>query len=92
MKLVVTDTNVFIDLMDVGALVPFFALGIEVHTTAFVVNELASRISKHNWFRTSGSGKLKVAQFSGDTLVQLETMRTTASNSRTVRSFISLWS
>ena len=39
-KIVVNDTNVFIDLIDVGLLAEFFQLPWEVHTTDFVLFEL----------------------------------------------------
>ena len=39
-KIVVNDTNVFIDLYDVGLLEEFFSLPWEVHTTDFVMLEL----------------------------------------------------
>ncbi len=62
MKLVVTDTNVFIDMMDVGVLVALFGLGLEMHTTAFVVNELASDQQAQLWPYIS-TGRLKVVHF-----------------------------
>ena len=39
-KIVVNDTNVFIDLYEVGLLEEFFSLPWEVHTTNFVMLEL----------------------------------------------------
>ena len=39
-KIVVNDTNVFIDLYEVGLLEEFFSLPWEVHTTDFVMLEL----------------------------------------------------
>lgn len=39
-KVVVNDTNVFIDLFDVGLLEEFFSLPWEVHTTELVMLEL----------------------------------------------------
>lgn len=39
-KIVVNDTNVFIDLLVVGLLEQFFLLPWEVHTTDFVMQEL----------------------------------------------------
>ena len=45
-KIVVNDTNVFIDLYEVGLLEEFFSLPWEVHTTDFVMLEL-QREGKH---------------------------------------------
>jgi len=40
MKLIITDTNVFFDIISVGALPAFFALDYEICTTDFVVKEI----------------------------------------------------
>ena len=40
MKLIVTDTNVFFDLMSIEFLPDFFGLDYEICTTDFVVNEI----------------------------------------------------
>jgi hypothetical protein len=46
-KIVVNDTNVFIDLFNVGLLEGFFSLPWEVHTTEFVMLEL-TREGQHD--------------------------------------------
>lgn len=46
-KIVVNDTNVFIDLFNVGLLERFFSLPWEVHTTEFVMLEL-TREGQHD--------------------------------------------
>lgn len=45
MKLIVTDTNVFFDLMSIEVLPDFFGLDYEICTTDFVLNEI-SRIDQ----------------------------------------------
>jgi hypothetical protein len=40
MKLAITDACIFIDLYDTGLITPFFELGLEVHTTFDVIQEL----------------------------------------------------
>ncbi len=40
MKLIITDTNVFFDIISIRALPEFFALDFEICTTDFVVNEI----------------------------------------------------
>ena len=40
MTLIITDTNVFFDIISIGALPEFFALDFEICTTDFVVNEI----------------------------------------------------
>lgn len=89
MRLVVTDTSVFIDLMDVGALVPFFALGFEVHTTLFVMDEL--NVEQYTLLLPFiGSKALVVDHFSGETVALVEAMETRAGLSFTDRSIIHL--
>lgn len=39
-KVVVSDTNIFIDLIDIGLLTTFFNCGLEIHTTAMVIDEV----------------------------------------------------
>ena len=47
---VVSDTNIFIDLYNVDLLDEFFSLDIEIHTTDFVMNELIVEKHKDNNF------------------------------------------
>jgi len=39
-KIVVSDTNIFIDLIDIGLIDALFHCGLEVHTTAMVIDEI----------------------------------------------------
>jgi rRNA-processing protein FCF1 len=41
MEIVINDTNIFLDLFDIGLLDTFFRLPIRVHTVDFVVNEIS---------------------------------------------------
>jgi len=89
MKLVVTDTNVFIDLMSVDALEAFFALGMEVHTTAFVLDELVEEQGRL-LLPMLGAGRLRVAQFTGEQVAAIELMRTKVKIEFTDRSVVHL--
>lgn len=40
MKLIITDTNVFFDIISIGALPEFFSLDFEIYTTVFVIEEV----------------------------------------------------
>ena len=40
MKLIITDTNVFFDIISIGALPEFFSLDYEICTTVFVIEEI----------------------------------------------------
>ena len=39
-KVVVSDTNIFIDLIEIGLIKAFFRCGLQIHTTAMVVDEI----------------------------------------------------
>lgn len=45
-KVVVSDTNIFIDLIDMGLDTAFFECGLEIHTTAMVVDEVKNERQK----------------------------------------------
>lgn len=47
-KIVVNDTNIFIDLLNIGLLEGFFSMPWEVHTTEFVMLELTKE-NQHNF-------------------------------------------
>lgn len=89
MKLVVTDTNVFIDLMDVDALAAFFALGFAIHTTDFVINEL-DRDQQAYLLPYRGNGQLVVARFTDAQVRDFEVMATRVTIQFTDRSVIFL--
>ncbi len=40
MKLIITDTNIFFDIISIGALPEFFSLDYEIYTTVFVIEEI----------------------------------------------------
>ncbi|MGB9748139.1 MAG: hypothetical protein ACPLXM_14530 [Bacteroidales bacterium] len=42
MKLIITDTNVLFDIINIGALPEFFSLDLEILTTVFVLEEVTS--------------------------------------------------
>jgi predicted nucleic acid-binding protein len=75
MILVVTDTNVFIDLMSVDALEAFFVLGLEVHTTDFVTNELNKEQSAL-LLPHIGGRLLLVNRFTDDDIREIDAMNT----------------
>lgn len=89
MRLVVTDTNVFIDLMSVDSLEAFFALGLEVHTTGFVTNELnkeqAALLLTH-----IGGGRLLIDRFTDEEIREIDAMTTRNQLHFTDRSVIRL--
>lgn len=71
MKIVVNDTNIFIDLYSVGLLEQFFELPIEVHTVDFVVNELKDPEQFKAVNEFVKNGKLKVQNFDATDLIDI---------------------
>lgn len=69
-RIVVSDTNIFIDLFSVGLLNEFFALDIDVHTTDFVVNELVVAEQRN---AVLSFKKLKVKRFDSKEIARLFT-------------------
>lgn len=73
-KIVVNDTNVFIDLLDVGLLDKFFLLPWEIHTTDFVMWELL-REGQHEVVEAyKHAGKLNVAEFDFEELLAINNL------------------
>ena len=67
----VNDTNVFIDLLDVGLLEEFFHLPWEIHTTDFVMYELLRDGQKDAVEHFAEQGLLHVASFEFDEIQEI---------------------
>ena len=73
-KIVVNDTNVFIDLHDVGLLEQFFHLPWEVHTTDFVMLELLNEGQKDTVTVYERDGSLHVATFEFEEIIEIDNL------------------
>lgn len=73
-KIVVNDTNVFIDLLDVELLDKFFYLPWEIHTTDFVMLELLKEGQKKSVEAYETDGNLHVAKFEFEELVKINNL------------------
>ena len=73
-KIVVNDTNVFIDLLDVGLLDEFFCLPWEIHTTDFVMLELLREGQKETVEVYETKGDLHVAKFEYDEFLKINNL------------------
>ncbi|MGN0284670.1 MAG: hypothetical protein ACI4B4_07675 [Segatella copri] len=62
-KIVVNDTNIFIDLLEMDILGSFFALPWEVYTTDFVMLELLREGQRENIEKYNKDILLKIATF-----------------------------
>ncbi|MBN1338620.1 MAG: hypothetical protein JXA03_04815 [Bacteroidales bacterium] len=78
MKLIVTDTNVFFDMMSIGVLPDFFGLDYEICTTDFVVNEIV-RVDQadqiQNFIRSKQLTVYKLTSDEIEKVVNLKTKR-----------------
>ena len=62
-RIVVNDTNVFIDLFNIGLLEEFFSLPWEIHTTDFVMLELQREGQKEKVAKYQADGRLHIPVF-----------------------------
>lgn len=68
---VVSDTNIFIDLIESNLLESFMDLPWEIHTTDFVINELNKGIQRNKVERFISSGEITVKSFTGKEMEEL---------------------
>jgi len=76
MKLFITDTNVFFDLMNIEALPEFFGLNFEICTTDFVVNEILRLEQAEQIQNFIRSKQLLVFSFSSDEIDEVVSLKT----------------
>ena len=76
MKLFITDTNVFFDLMNIEALPEFFGLDFEICTTDFVVNEVLRLEQAEQIQSFIRSKQLIVFNFSSDEIEEVVNLKT----------------
>lgn len=80
-KIVVSDTNIFIDLISVNLLDGFFSLPWEIHTTDMIMKELKDSNQKAVVDAFRQLGNLKIKGFDGNEMLELMQMRKRASES-----------
>ena len=73
-KIVVNDTNVFIDLYEVGLLDEFFSLPWEVHTTDFVMYELLREGQHETVAKYKADKRLVIPVFEGKEMSEIANM------------------
>ncbi|MEP7267593.1 MAG: hypothetical protein ABI844_08185 [Saprospiraceae bacterium] len=76
MKLFITDTNVFFDLINMEALPDFFGLDFEICTTDFVVNEILHLEQAEQIQNFIRSKQLTVFNFSSDEIDEVVNLKT----------------
>lgn len=70
-RLVVSDTNIFIDLVKLGILADFFFLPWEIHTTDYVMDELTDSAQYDAVINFYDRGRLSVGSFSAEEVVAI---------------------
>lgn len=78
-KIVVSDTNIFIDLISVDLLTDFFKLPWEIHTTDMIIHELLIAEQQEAIKVFEEEGRLLVKKHSPKEMVELAVMRMEAS-------------
>ena len=90
-KIVVSDTNIFIDLISVNLLDGFFSLPWEIHTTDMIVQELIKSEQYDAIILSEKRGHLIVKKFKGEELAQLARMKLERSTSNASIQDCSVW-
>jgi len=79
MKLIVTDTNVFFDIIKIGALPEFFSLDYDICTTDFVLKEILQsdqREQIESFIRAKSLTIFELDAYEIDIVINLKTKRT----------------
>ena len=76
MKIIITDTNVFFDIIKIKALPEFFALDIEIATTDFVEREILLSDQKDQIALLKRSRKLTIIQLSAEDVIEVKKFKT----------------
>ncbi len=77
-KLVVSDANIFIDLISMGFIGDFFLLSFDIMTVDFIMRELKKSGQKEIVQAYEARKKLTIQTFSADEIVEINTLRDSA--------------
>ena len=75
MQIVVSDTNIFLDLIHAELIDLFFQMPLEVHTTDFVINEIEEPDQEEIIDQLIGDGRLYVANATFEELEEINTLQ-----------------
>ena len=76
MKLIITDTNIFFDIISIGALPEFFALDFEIYTTDFVIREILESDQKEQIESFISAKKLNVFKLTANEVEEIQSFIT----------------
>ncbi len=71
MKIIVNDTNIFIDLHSIGLLEEMCKLPYEIHTVDFVVSEIVEETQRIAFEQLVSTGKIRVNSFSAEEVMEI---------------------
>lgn len=71
MRLIITDTNIFFDIISIGALPEFFSLDYEICTTVFVIQEIKQSDQEEAIEALIRAKELNVIQFNPDEIGEI---------------------
>lgn len=71
MKIIVNDTNIFIDLHSIGLLEEMCSLPYEIHTVDFVVAEIVEETQRIAFERLVTTGRIRVNSFTAEEVMEI---------------------
>ena len=71
MKIIVNDTNIFIDLHSIGMLEEMCNLPYEIHTVDFVAAEIVEETQRIAFEHLVSKGKIRVNSFSAEEVMEI---------------------
>ncbi len=76
MKLIITDTNIFFDIISIGALPEFFSLDYKICTTVFVIEEVIRSDQREEIEVFIRAKEINVIDFSAEEIGEIYGFRT----------------
>ena len=71
MEIVISDTNIFIDLWNIGLLEQFCELPLSIHTTDFIIGELKTQGVKDAIAQLHQEGKITIKTFKSNEYAEI---------------------
>ncbi|MCF0197630.1 MAG: hypothetical protein HUK03_10480 [Bacteroidaceae bacterium] len=89
-KIVISDTNILIDLVDVGLIDVFFTLPLEIHTTTYILQEVLRLEQRTAIEKHIALGNLHVTSLEGEAFIDLLLLYNEAGSNLSVKD-CSVW-
>lgn len=89
-KIVISDSNIFIDLVDTGLTDSFFALPFEIHTTTYILDELLKIEQRAAIEKFIANGQLHITSLEGELFIDLLLLYNSAGSNLSVND-CSVW-